>query len=225
MLISISVCAYGVNKETIGGDVPKSSKSESTGNNQGSRRDAIISAAIELIAEKGCAAVQAQEIASFAGVSRRLMWYHFKTKEELQDEADRVVLEALLQLPEADPSSNYTDRAQFLLTARLGSRTYPMHMAYLMQMLVSGSTRGTSAFETVLKLYDFLGIRVDPANCSLEEREREITMISILLGPLLLRDYIKEYYGVEVGDAEEARARTEIQTKIFKALMKADKKG
>jgi AcrR family transcriptional regulator len=51
-----------------------------------SARDAILSAAIQLFAEKGYAACSIREICQSAGVTKPVLYYHFQNKEDLYQE-------------------------------------------------------------------------------------------------------------------------------------------
>lgn len=72
------------------------------------RREALIAAALELVAEGGIAAATVRAIADRAGVTPGLIRHYFQTKEDLTREAyrtvmDRMTAESLLVLEAAPP--------------------------------------------------------------------------------------------------------------------------
>jgi AcrR family transcriptional regulator len=70
------------------------------------RREQILSVAVRLFGERGCAAVSTGDVARGAGVARGLVNHYFGTKKELYLEVIRVMLTvpeaALTQLPPAE---------------------------------------------------------------------------------------------------------------------------
>lgn len=61
------------------------------------RRDAMIAAALDLIAEGGIAAATVRAIAEIAGVSPGLIRHYFKTKEDLTRAAYQALMERMTQ--------------------------------------------------------------------------------------------------------------------------------
>ena len=61
-----------------------------------SARDRLVVAAIDAIAAKGAAGAALSEIAKQAGVSKALLLYHFKGKDELLAAALEAVLGAIV---------------------------------------------------------------------------------------------------------------------------------
>jgi AcrR family transcriptional regulator len=182
-------------------------------------RQRILAAAIQLFGERDYGDVSTQDIAERAGVSRRLMWYHFKTKEEIRDDTDAIVLEALGRLPLLAASATIAENFQIVARTLSGQADYTLKVRYLQRMLMDTGPRGEAAMACLLArlaLYDEL---IDPAKCTAEEREREIIALSVLAGPILLRHHLERHYGVDVNSAEETVVRAEAQSKVYAMLM------
>ena len=88
------------------------------------RRDALIAAALDLVAEGGPAAATVRAIAQRAGVTPGLIRHYFRTKEDLTRSAYRAVMErmntanaAVLETAPPDPEARLAAFIRFL-TAR-----------------------------------------------------------------------------------------------------------
>lgn len=112
----------------------------------GKRRAAIIQAALEVCASRGCADATFQAIAQTAGVSVGAIQHHFGSKERLIDAVDSHVLQtisAVMSQPEPDEPAEVGQRVRVLFDAHLSV------LDYVARQLVDDGPVGRAVFDAM----------------------------------------------------------------------------
>lgn len=154
-------------------------------------KEAVISAAAALFAEKGPAATSIREIAAAAGVNHGLLHRHFGGKAELV----RVVHDHLAgRLAETAPFSEAT-----LASALDAFHTLAEHREYwlvLTRAMLDGELRDVLASDLpgARRMVQTLAA-VLPEDAALDARELVAMAFAFSLGWLLLRDFIQAATG------------------------------
>jgi AcrR family transcriptional regulator len=190
--------------------------------NKLNRRDKIINSAIELIVLQGFAEVTAGEIAAHAGVSLALIWYHFKSKEDIRDHADEVVLSIISKwLP--DVSLDLHELAETYGRDIALRPDFERVIAYLRFMLLD---QGPRCFNAAAMLHDrvkHLFGSIDPMSSSAADRQREVMLVSMIVGPLILKSYFDKLYNANLYDVEYIVEGGKIQADIVETLLSSGK--
>ena len=112
----------------------------------GRRRAAIIQAALEVFASRGCADATFQSIAQTAGVSVGAIQHHFGSKERLVEAVDSYVLQtiaAVMSQPEPGGPAEVGQRVRVLFDAHL-----PV-LDYIARQLVDDGPVGRAVFDAM----------------------------------------------------------------------------
>ncbi len=163
---------------------------------------------MQLFGQLDYAQVSLRDIATHAGVSLRLIFYHFGTKEQLRDAVDQYALESLrnlaspvLELPPADRLAALIDGAAIAGAGRALT-------LYVRRMLLDDSPRGHQLLDGVIaQLYAAFEQPGDPTKYTSEERHHEIAMISLMLGGVLLKPQLDRRYQTDVHGPSERDGR------------------
>jgi AcrR family transcriptional regulator len=199
----------------------KAQKQTNTANPAGpSRRDRILHAAMELFSQSDYGDVATRDIADRAEVSLRLMWYHFKSKEELRDAVDAMVLDQLSDLTRNAYTGSVEERFAATIDDSAAMGPNSVLLLYVRRMLLDESDRGQRLFQGILdRLYRIFEQPGDPATYSSERRQHEVALISLFLGPILLKPHFDQRYGVDIHGKAEREGRIAASVPLFKAAI------
>lgn len=190
---------------------------ESSKDTVASRRDRIIEAAIALFSERNFADVNATEIAERAGVSRRLMWYHFKTKDEIRDHADAMVLTTIGSwLP--DTSRDFREIAASFAEEIARRPDYARLSGYLRLMLLEGGARYHKAAEMLHQRVKSTIAGLDASESAVSEQQRESTLVALTIGRLIFQPYFDQSRGLQPDMMRNASEYTPIDVEILYLL-------
>lgn len=177
-----------------------------------SRKDRVINAALHLFGRRDFAEVKTREIAELAEVSLRLMWHHFKTKEELRAAVDDLVLSAIKEVGATEASD--TDLAQrpelesiMQDMSDLNSKYGSDFILYWRRMLVDEGDRGARAFTVLRARCDEFARFNDPANLTAVDRHRELAIMSLFAGAVFLKPHVERIHNVDIHSAQEYEHR------------------
>jgi AcrR family transcriptional regulator len=185
-----------------------------------SRRDRILHAAMELFSQSDYGDVATRDIADRAEVSLRLMWYHFKSKEELRDAVDAMVLDQLSDLTRNAYTGSVEERFAATIDDSAAMGPNSVLLLYVRRMLLDESERGKRLFQGILdRLYRIFEQPGDPATYSSERRQHEVALISLFLGPILLKPHFDHRYGVDIHGKAEREGRIAASVPLFKAAI------
>lgn len=173
---------------------------------EGSAKDAIRDAAIELFGRYGPGSVSLRAVAARAGVSQPLIIKHYGSRENLETAVDEHVLDVLrralepLLSGEEVPERSISD----LLTSTPAVR-------YFAHLLISGGPRADRAFASLHRFSTALVDRLDRAGMVAEGTDREHLATVLLVHDLsvaLMRDRITAVLGEDpLGEAGLSRWR------------------
>ena len=120
-----------------------------TGEGEGSVRDRLLCAAVELFARKGYAATTVREIVDAAGVTKPVLYYHFGSKEgvylALMGDALRTLEAALAAGLDAEGSAR--DRAVRVLGDALDLIVANLDMLRMVHSVLFGPPQGAPFFD------------------------------------------------------------------------------
>lgn len=184
------------------------------------RRDRIVVAALELFARRPFNDVSTREIADSAGVSLRLMWYYFKSKEELRDAVDELVLDEIRELSDPAFRVRRADRFAAIVDAAATAGRGPVLTLYIRRMLIDEGPRGRDLLERILaRTYTVLEAPGNPVTYSAQRRQHEIALIVLLLGPIMLKPLLDARYGVDVHGPSEREGRLAVFAPLIEAAL------
>jgi len=176
-----------------------------------SRKDRILRAALHLFCRNDYSAVKTREIAELADVSLRLMWHHFKSKDELRASVDELVLTAIGHVAEnsSTPDTGQSEFERIMLGMSTISQRYGADFIYYWRrMLVDEGERGSRAFSMLRSWCDEYIRFPDPENLTPEDRHRELAIMSLFSGAVFLKPHIEQLYEVDIHSPKEYRFRT-----------------
>lgn len=190
-----------------------------------SRRDKIVSAALRQFSSRDYADVSTREIAADAGVSLRLMWHHFRTKEEIRANVDDLVIAAMESIPVADHRESAAIQFEYVMkgVADLVDRLGTEIIHYWRRMLLDEGERGQRAFRVLMNRCRQIDGFAEVSEMQPEDRHREIALMSVIAGPLLLKSHIDSFYGVDIHTRQEYGDRSSAVSKAVTVLARRPK--
>ena len=118
---------------------------------QQERRDAVVRAAVDLVAEKGVDELQMRAVCERSGVALATVYRYFPSKDQLAavaflEWASTLESSVAIQLPEGDPADRLVD------VLRRGIRPFRRQPNFAQLMIFVSSSRDPLASETYLRL-------------------------------------------------------------------------
>ena len=156
----------------------------------GSRRSAIIEAALEVFASRGCADATFQVIAHTAGVSVGAIQHHFGSKERLIEAVDTHVLQtigAVMSQPEPAEPAEVGQRVRLLFEAHL-----PV-LDYVARQLVDDGPVGRAVFDAMAAAGVARWERLAEIGATPEGLDTEwagLNPLILVLGAIILRRHL-----------------------------------
>lgn len=165
----------------------------------------LISAALDLFAERGFAATKLSDVAARAGVAKGTVYRYFDTKQDLFRAAVRDALSVNLQAFEKASAASDTPLAELLtpLLVRVATQVGDSRLPAILRMVVADSrTLPDLAViwrdEVVAKALGLLAGRIAAAQKRGEVREGDPTLYAFsLIGPLVTGVLFREVFGQE----------------------------
>ena len=170
----------------------------------GTSREAILSVAERLFAARGFANVSVRDIAEEAGVTHPLIYYHYRSKQELL----AAVLQRNQERMRAAAREGGEAREEVLRLvweSATGARTYMLTLAraFLDGMAVEDWPGGFPGVESALRALGVDDGRPSPADD--ETRRLVVAAVALLMGWVLFEDQLLQVTGLGAGDREAAR--------------------
>lgn len=170
--------------------------------NKQNARDRILQAAVQVFAEKSYEGSRIEEIANAAGVPKSLIYYHFKSKEEILEVLTRDFFDAYMALIETAAQESHRERAE-ALPGRMRDIYYEFGMRNkdLVRIILIESLKKTEERPVLFKIVEALIDKEPKRGPGYDVEERRVAEFFTSLIPiyayLCFGDAWTRYFGLD----------------------------